>query len=110
MEIGSNDTRNVGYGILKALYKELELDRFWNRKTRGKRTKFSTDQIFKLLTFSRAMNPGSKKSTLDSKDFFFEPFDGISLDDIYHALDIIAENQEAFWNTNLIIRSRLAGF
>lgn len=95
LEIGSNDTRNVGYGILKALYKELELDRFWNWKTRGKRTKFSTDQIFKLLTFSRAMNPGSKKYTLDSKDFFFEPFDGFSLDDIYHALDIIAENQEA---------------
>lgn len=95
LEVGSNDTRNVGYGILKVLYKELELDRFWNWKTRGKRTQFSTDQIFKLLTFSRAMNPGSKKYTLDNKDFFFEPFDGFSLDDIYHALDIIAENQEA---------------
>ena len=95
LEVGSNDTRNVGYGILKVLYKELELDRFWNWKTRGKRTQFSTDQIFKLLTFSRAMNPGSKKYTLDNKDFFFEPFDGFSLDNIYHALDIIAENQEA---------------
>ena len=95
LEVGSNDTRNVGYGILKALYTELELDRFWNWKTRGKRTQFSTDQIFKLLTFSRAMNPGSKKYTLDNKDFFFEPFDRLSLDDIYHALDIIAENQEA---------------
>ena len=94
LEIGTNDTRNVGYGIIKALYKELELDRFWNWKTRGKRTKFSTDQIFRLLTFSRALNPGSKKYTLDKKDFFFEPFDGFSLDDIYHALDIIAENQE----------------
>ena len=95
LEVGSNDTRNVGYGILKALYKDLELDRFWNWKTRGKRTQFSTDQIFKLLTFSRTMNPGSKKYTLDNKGFFFEPFDGFSLDDIYHALDIIAENQEA---------------
>ena len=90
---GTNDARNVGYGMLKVLYKELELDKFWNWKTRGKRTKFSTDQIFRLLAFSRALNPGSKKYTLENKDFFFEPFDGFSLDDIYHALDIIAENQ-----------------
>lgn len=92
--VGTNDTRNVGYGIFKALYKMLDLDKFWNWKTRGKKTKFSTDQIFRLLTFSRALNPGSKKYTLENKDFFFEPFDDFSLDDIYHALDIIAENQD----------------
>ncbi len=94
LKVGTNDTRNVGYGIFKALYKELELDRFWNWKTRGKKTKFSTDQIFRLLTFSRALNPGSKKHTLENRDFFFEPFNGFSLDDIYHALDIIAACQD----------------
>ena len=40
------------------------------------------------------MNPGSKKYTLDNKDFFFEPFNGFSLDDLYNSLDIIADNQE----------------
>ena len=94
LKVGTNDTRNVGYGIFKALYKELELDRFWNWKTHGKKTRFSTDQIFRLLTFSRALNPGSKKYTLENKDFFFEPFNGFSLDDIYHALDIIAACQD----------------
>lgn len=94
LEVGTNDVRNVGYGILKALYKELELDKFWNWKTRGKRVKFSTDQIFRLLTFSRALNPGSKKYSLDTKEFFFEPFEGFTLDDIYHSLDLIAENKE----------------
>ena len=94
LSVGTNDTRNVGYGIFKTLYKMLDLDKFWNWKTRGKKTKFSTDHIFRLLTFSRALNPGSKKYTLENKDFFFEPFNGFSLDDIYHALDIIAENQD----------------
>lgn len=94
LTVGTNDVRNVGYGIFKALYKMLDLDKFWNWKTRGKKTKFSTDQVFRLLTFARALNPGSKKYTLENKDFFFEPFNGFSLDDIYHALDIIAENQE----------------
>ena len=95
LEPGTNDSRNVGYGVLKELYRSLDLDRFWNWKTRGKRSRFSVDQIFRLLTFSRALNPGSKRFTLKSKDFFFEPFDGFSLDDIYNALDIIADNQEA---------------
>ena len=95
LEVGTNDIRNVGYGIFKLLYKELELDRFWNWKLRKRKLKFSTDQIFRLLTISRALNPGSKRYTLNSKDFFFEPFDGFDLDDIYHALDVIAENQTA---------------
>ena len=94
MDVGTNDVRNVGYGILKNIYKELEIDKFWNWKTRGRKMKFSTDQIMKLLTFSRALNPGSKRYTLNSKDFFFEPFDDCSLDDIYHGLDIIAENKD----------------
>ena len=94
LSVGTNDSRNVGYGVFKTLYKMLDLDKFWNWKTRGRKTKFSTDQIFRLLTFSRALNPGSKKYTLESKDFFFEPFNGFSLDDIYHALDIIAANQD----------------
>lgn len=95
LTVGTNDIRNVGYGIFKLLYKELELDRFWNWKLRKRKMKFSTDQIFRLLTLSRALNPGSKRYTLNSKDFFFEPFDGFDLDDIYHALDVIAENQAA---------------
>ncbi|MBQ9360856.1 MAG: hypothetical protein IJT96_07445, partial [Lachnospiraceae bacterium] len=94
MDVGTNDVRNVGYGILKNIYKELEIDKFWNWKTRGRKMKFSTDQIMKLLTFSRALNPGSKRYTLNSKDFFFEPFDDCSLDDIYHGLDIIAQNKD----------------
>ena len=93
LEIGTKDTRNVGYGIFKLLYKELELDRFWNWKLRNRKMKFSTDQIYRLLTLSRAFNPGSKRYTLNNKDFFFEPFDGFDLDDIYHALDVIAEHQ-----------------
>ena len=93
LEEGTNDTRNVGYGIFKTLYKDLQLDKFWNWKCRGLNVAFSTDQIFRLLVISRTLNPGSKKYTLENKDFFFEPFDGFSLDDVYHALDIIAANK-----------------
>jgi len=95
MDIGTNSIRNVGYGVLKWIYKELELDRFWNWKTRNLKAGFSTDKIFKLLVLSRAMMPGSKRYTYLNKDYFFEPFEDITLDDIYHALDVIAKHKDA---------------
>lgn len=95
MGTDTNEIRNVGYGVLKELYKELEIDKFWNWKTRNLSIEFSVDQIFRLLVFSRILNPASKKGTYDHKDFFFEDFGNFSLDDVYHALDIICESNEA---------------
>lgn len=95
MSVETKDIKNVGYGILKELYKQLELDKFWNWKTRNLSIEFSVDQIFRLLVFSRILNPASKKGTYDHRIFFFEDFGDFSLDDVYHALDIICENNEA---------------
>lgn len=95
LEIGTNDVRNVGYVLFKTLYKDLKMDTFWNWKTRGRKMEFSTDQIFRLLVFSRPLIPGSKRYTLMNKGYFFEPFQDMSLDDIYHAMDVIAEQSVA---------------
>ncbi len=95
MSTDTNDLRNVGYGVLKDLYKRLELDKFWNWKTRNLSIEYNVDQIFRLLVFSRILNPASKKGTFDARNFYFEDFDGFSLDDVYHALDVICENNEA---------------
>lgn len=86
---------NVGYVVLKLLYKDLELDKFWNWKTRNRSIQFSMDKIFRLLTFSRVLFPASKKETFENRGIYFESFDGFSLDDVYHSLDILADNQEA---------------
>lgn len=90
--IDTNDTKNVGYGILKKLYLELELRKFWDWKTCKRKIKFNIDQVFRLLTISRALYPGSKLYTLNNKDKFFEPFGIISRNDICNSLDIISEN------------------
>lgn len=95
MDTQTDDVMNVGYGILKQLYKELEIDKFWNWKTRNLSIEFSVDQIFRLLVFSRILCPASKKGTFDNQKFYFENFGDFSLDDVYHALDIICENNEA---------------
>ena len=95
LEKGEDNLKNVGYGIIKQLYRDLELDKFWNWKSRGRQFQYSLDQIFRLLVFSRVLYPDSKKGTYDNSGIFFENFDGFSLDAVYDALDIFAENQEA---------------
>lgn len=95
MTTDTDDAKNVGYGILKELYKQLELDKFWNWKTRNLSVRYSADQIFRLLVFSRILMPASKKGTFDGRNFYFEDFGDFSLDDIYHALDVICANRDA---------------
>lgn len=95
MSVGTDDIRNVGYGVLKELYRQLELDKFWNWKTRNLSVEFSVDKIFRLLVFSRILKPASKKGTFEHQDFYFEEFGDFSLDDVYHALDIICDHNEA---------------
>lgn len=51
MSTEEDNLKNVGYGILKYLYKELELDTFWNRRSKGRSFQYSPDQICRLLTF-----------------------------------------------------------
>lgn len=86
--------KNVGYGILKQLYKELQLDIFWRVKVRNRSIKYNMDMIFRLLVFSRILFPGSKKEAYDKRHIYFEEIDGFSLDDLYHALDLIHEYVE----------------
>lgn len=95
MDIDEDNLRNVGYGVLKELYKRLEIDKFWNWKCRNLKVNYSIDQIYRLLVFGRALYPDSKKWTYENRSLFFESFDGFDLDAVYYALDIIARNQEA---------------
>lgn len=94
MDVETDDVKNVGYGILKELYKQLEIDKFWNWKTRNLSIQYSVDQIFRLLVFSRVLMPASKKATFEGRGFYFEDFGDFSIDDVYHALDVIHENME----------------
>ena len=90
-----DNLKNVGYGILKELYRELEFDKFWRWKTHDRSFKYNIELIFRLLVISRVLYPGSKKETYENRGIYFENIDGFSLDDVYSALDPIAENQEA---------------
>ena len=84
---------NVGYIFLKKIYDELSLNDFFKQKQKYLNMEYSLNNIFKLLIYSRIMNPGSKKETFDNKDLYFDNFD-FSLKDLYRSLDIFCKYQE----------------
>lgn len=94
MDVGENDLKNVGYCILKELYRQLDLDRFWRQKIKNRRIQYPADRIARLLILARILYPASKKKTFEDRHTFFEKFDGFELEDIYHCLDLIHEHQE----------------
>lgn len=84
---------NIGYIFLKMIYDELELNSFFKEKQKQLKNEYCLNDIFKLLIYSRIMNPGSKKEAYDNKEIYFDNFD-FSLKDLYRSLDNFCEYQE----------------
>lgn len=96
MSVETDDIKNVGYLVLKHIYKELEIDKFWKQVSKNYEFEYDLNKIFQLLVFSRIISPASKKKTFESRSLFFESFDGFQLEDVYRALDVFSENDRKF--------------
>jgi len=77
--------KNIGYAALSKLYHELGLNIFFYNHSRSFQAEFNTNNIMKLLIFSRILAPASKKKTYEGKERYFENSD-FSLDDVYRCL------------------------
>ena len=77
--------KNIGYAALCKLYHELGLNIFFYNNSRAFKSEFNTNNIMKLLIFSRILAPASKKKTFEGKDRYFENMN-FSLDDVYRCL------------------------
>lgn len=88
-----DNQKNLGYLILKKMYKELEIDCFLNSKQKKLKIKYELNDIFSLLVFSRILYPASKKETYKKKNIFFEKFN-FSEKDMYRSLDYLKDFKE----------------
>lgn len=82
---GQANRKNIGYAALSKLYHDLGLQVFFYNHSRPFKSEFNTNNIMKLLVFSRILAPASKKKTYEEKDRYFENTD-FSLDDVYRCL------------------------
>jgi transposase len=88
---GSQKPLNYGYTFLESIYNQLNISDFIDNYSTDKPFKYDLDSILKLLVFSRALNPKSKRKTFEKKvNYFFELKD-FSLDDLYRSLDHLSE-------------------
>lgn len=94
MDIKEDNLKNVGYSILKELYKQLELDKFWRLKLKHTSIKYDLEAVFRLLVFSRILYPASKLGTFHSKNIYFEKMEGFTEKDVYKALDLFDQYDE----------------
>lgn len=88
MDTKEDNLKNIGYVVLKDLYKRLELDRFWKNIQKRSSIQYDLEAVFRLLVFSRILYPGSKMDTFNNREIYFEKMDGFSLKDVYKALDL----------------------
>lgn len=93
--------KNLGYSILKAIYKELDISNFLNNKQKKLKIDYKLNDVFSLLVFSRILYPASKKETYNNKNIYFDKFD-FSEDDMYRALTYLKDYKEEIelllWN------------
>jgi len=80
--------KNFGYSVLSQIYHDLKIDKFLISKQRNTNIDFSSNDIMKLLVFSRLLYPASKKKTYENRDMYFEK-DNYSLDDVYRCLSFL---------------------
>ena len=86
--------KNFGYSVLSQIYHDLKIDKFLSNKQRGSKIGFNSNNIMKLLVFSRLLKPESKKKTFEDRKRYFEK-DNFSLDDVYRCLSFINKHSSS---------------
>lgn len=85
-----------GHYPLKALWEKLRLhDKIAYEQRAGTGFRFDMNAAVSYMVFSKVMNPHSVRSTFEDKDLWLgDPAKGLSLDDLYHCYDFLAENKD----------------
>ncbi len=87
----ADEVKNLGYGIVKSVYLQMDFPRFWSWKARSYRAEYSVDRVFRLLVFGRILFPGSPERVWENRHRLFEPMNDFTLDDVRHAQDILSK-------------------
>jgi len=82
--------KNYGHFFLDSIYRTLGITDFIKNYEFERNFKYDLDEILRLLTFSRILDPMSKKATVESQDTYFEDFN-VDLKSVYKSLSNLSE-------------------
>ncbi|MGV8146399.1 MAG: IS1634 family transposase [Alkaliphilus sp.] len=91
-DANSTKEKDVNYGhfFLDSIYKSLDIAEFIKNYRFDTNFKYDLDEILRLLTYGRILNPMSKKSTVEHQDEYFEHFNA-DLKSVYNSLSRLSE-------------------
>ena len=93
LPVGTDNRTNFGHVAFSHLYHELEMDYFINNRRRYTKAEYNHNAIFKLLVYSRLLQPSSKKKAFENRNIYFDKMD-FSLDDVYRSLSFFNKHKE----------------
>lgn len=70
--VSSSNQLNVGYFVLQRIYRDLKIDRFFEKITQGNKNTFKPNEINRFLIYARILDPDSKQGTFDSLSTYYE--------------------------------------
>lgn len=93
LNLNEDSRKNFGYTAFSKIYHELDIQEFFRSRQRSAKVDYNLNSIFKLLVFTRLLNPASKRSSYEDFSKTFERTD-FSLDDLYRSLDFFRKYQK----------------
>ncbi len=70
--VSKSTLKNTGYLYLQRLYYQLEIDKFFNAITKGRKINFKPDLVNRFMTYSRILAPDSKLGSFEGLNTFYE--------------------------------------
>ena len=86
---------NIGYFFLQQIYHDLGIRRFLSRIQDLSKVTFDCDTVNRFLTFSRILDPRSKRGTFDRLDSYYER-PSFDYQHILRFMDLLVENYDAY--------------
>lgn len=94
-KVSESTLKDVGYLYLQKLYYLLEIDKFFLEKKRDRKLQFDPDLVNRFMTYSRILDPGSKRASYEKKERFYESPD-FGYHHIMRTMDLMYENYDDY--------------
>lgn len=94
-EVSASKAVNIGYFYLQEIMRHLKLKDFFSEATEGRKITFDCYTILRFLTYARILDPGSKFSTWEHLENYYEKPD-FDYQHIMRCMDVMYENYESY--------------
>ena len=93
--VSKSTARNVGYFFLQYILSELELRNYFSQLTANSKIQYDSYKAFRFLTYDRILSPGSKLSTWNHLENYYENPE-IGYHDFLRFMDILSNDFDGF--------------